>query len=290
MNRRRFLTLTAAFVCAPAVTRAATWQGRALGADVSVTLSGPRSETDRALSGIPATLEQIEQLFSLYRPGSALTRLNRDGRLAPVSPLFHALVTLADCAHRLTGGLFDPTVQPLWRALAEGTDPTPARRLIGWSRVIATRKDIILAPGQNLTFNGIAQGFATDLIRSSLEAQGFTRALVDIGEQAALGGPFRIGLVDPTHGPLGQRTLTGGAVATSSPAALRLGAETHILGPDGRAPLWSTVSIEAPTATLADALSTAAVFMPKPALATLKRRAGLTRITTVDAEGNLSSL
>lgn len=290
MNRRRFLTLSAAFACAPALARAATWRGQALGTEVSVTLSGPRAAVEAALAAIPARLEEVEALFSLYRPDSALVRLNRDGALSPVPPLMRRLMAEATRAHRLTGGLFDPTVQPLWRAMAEGADTEAARRLIGWSRLSVTEGAVRLSPGQQLTFNGIAQGFASDLIREDLVARGFTQALVDIGEQAALGGPFRLGLEDPVHGAQGHRTLTDGAIATSSPGALRLGDSTHILSPDGRQPLWSTVSIEAPSATLADALSTAAVFLPTPALANLKRSAGLTRITTVDVSGRLATL
>ena len=71
MNRRRFLTLSAAFACAPHLASAATWTGRALGAQVSVTLNGPRHNTAALLSQIPALLNRIEAQFSLYRPDSA---------------------------------------------------------------------------------------------------------------------------------------------------------------------------------------------------------------------------
>ncbi|MBS0122833.1 FAD:protein FMN transferase [Thetidibacter halocola] len=289
MRRRRFLTLAAAFACAPRLAHANTWQGRALGAEVSVTLSGPREATETALAAIPARLEQVERLFSLYRADSALVRLNHRGRLTTPHPLFAALMDLADHAHRLSGGLFDPTVQPLWQALARGEDIDAAQRAIGWARV-TSGGGITLGPGQALTLNGIAQGFATDLVTKDLRRQGFVRALVDIGEQVALGGPYRLGLVDPEYGLVGQRTLTAGAIATSSPGALRLGEATHILSPDGRPPLWSTISIEAPTATLADALSTAAVFMDEPALRALKSRAALHRITAVASNGDLLTL
>lgn len=295
MNRRRFLTLTAAFACTPRLAHAATWRGVALGAEVSVTLSGPRGHTDSVLAGIPAELDRIERLFSLYRPDSDLCVLNRTGQLRP-GPAFRALLDLVDRAHRLTDGLFDPTIQPLWSALAQGGDADAARQGVGWHRL---RRDgdgtLRLGPHQALTLNGIAQGFATDRIRRQLQAAGFDRALVDIGEQAAIGGPFRLGLIDPDHGMVGTRTLTDLCIATSSPGALRLGAAAHILAPDGRPPLWSTVSIETRTdrfeaATLADALSTAAVFMPLNALRQVKQAAGVHKITVVDAEGDMATL
>jgi thiamine biosynthesis lipoprotein len=149
---------------------------------------------------------------------------------------------------------------------------------------------IELQSGQALTFNGIAQGFATDVMRLLLRKHGAETALVNIGEQAAMGGPFTLGLEDPTHGHLGTRELRDRAIATSSPDATRLGDRAHILGPHGETPLWSTVSIEAPSATMADALSTAAVFMDRPALDRLKVAAGLHRITLVDPDGNLQTV
>ena len=291
MNRRRFLTLTAAFACAPAFAHAATWSGRALGADVSVTLHGPKHLTQRALADVPNMLFNIENVFSLYRPMSQLSRLNMMGRMRNPKELLRSMMSRADDAYRLSGGLFDPTVQPVWEALAAGRDPEPARRTMGWHRVRFSNRMIELQTGQALTFNGIAQGFATDVIRLLLRRHGVESALVNIGEQAALGGPFTLGLEDPTYGHLGTRSLSDMAVATSSPAALSLGQhQGHILGPQGQTPLWSTVSIEARSATVADALSTAAVFMDRETLARLKVKARLHRITLVDTEGNLQTL
>lgn len=289
MKRRRFLCLSAAFACAPRFAAAATWRGQALGAEVGITLGGPRDETGPALAAIPALLEEIESLFSLYRADSALVRLNRAGQLA-APPAFLRLAEAVTGAHDLTGGLFDPTVQGLWQALSRGEDPRAARAAIGWHRVVLKGSELRLAPGQALTFNGIAQGFATDLVRDLLRDRGFVRALVNIGEHAALGGPFRLGLADPAQGLIGQRTLTDGAIATSSPLADRLHGLAHIQSPDGRPPLWSTVSIESPSAAWADALSTAAVFMERWALAALKRDAALTRITLVTPEGDVTTL
>lgn len=289
LSRRRFLTLSAAMACAPRLAHATTWQGRALGSDVSVTLEGPRDVVAETLAEIPNWLVGIEEEFSLYRP-STLKRLNAAGRLE-TGARFKSLLGMCRRAYQLSDGLFDPTVQPLWQALAQGKDPAPTRSLIGFDRLSwGDAQPVTLGPGQQLTFNGIAQGFATELVADQLAARGFDRALVDMGEAAALGGPFRLALVDPIHGRVGERSLTNTAIATSSPAALRIKTESHILGPQGQAPLWSTVSIEGPSATLADALSTAAVFMDLARLHRLKDEAGLKRITTVDAEGNLSTI
>jgi thiamine biosynthesis lipoprotein len=291
MRRRRFLQIAAAALVAPGRSVAETrWQGRALGADVSVSLSGDPAATGAILPRMEALLRGIEAEFSLHDPGSALSHLNRDGRLTP-SPDFRALVVASDEVHNLTGGRFDPTVQPLWRALAEGRPADPARTALGWDRVRVSARMIRLAPGQALTFNGIAQGYATDRVRDLLAEAGFAHALINIGEYAAIGGPFRLGIEDPTAGLLGHRTLSGTAIATSSPGALSLGHQAHILDPKGAAPRWSSVSVEADTATLADGLSTGLCFLDRDEIAALiRRRPDIRSVMLVSSEGDLIRL
>ncbi|MFZ5964996.1 FAD:protein FMN transferase [Thalassococcus sp. BH17M4-6] len=291
MKRRRFLTIAACFGAAPALAGAGPhWSGRAFGADVSLRIDGADARAERLLDEVPGLLARIERTFSLYDPASELSQLNRTGTLPRPSPWMRQVLRAADRAHHLTDGIFDPTVQPLWAALAGGGDVAHAKARMGWQRV-SVDAGVTLAPGQALTLNGIAQGFATDLVLAHLRGRGATQVLADIGETGALGGPFRLGLSDPEAGLVGWRTLRDGAIATSSPGALRLGANaTHILNPRGQAPVWSTVSIAAPTATLADALSTAAVFMSRKELGRLKRNAGLGRIVCVSAEGDVISV
>ena len=289
IGRRRFLAITAAAVAVPHAGQAATWQGRAFGGDIAITIHGPRDIADHAMAKARSIVSDMERLFSLYDPDSALMRLNRTGTLIAPDPRFVALMQAADTAHRLTGGLFDPTIQPLWQALATGGDIPAARALIGWDRVTIATAGITLGPGQALTLNGIAQGYATDQVTEAFKALGLRDVLVNIGEYRGLGGPWRLGLADPTFGLLGQHTLRDGAIATSSPAALALGDGTHILHPTHR-PLWSTVSVAARTATLADALSTALCLAPRDQVAALADDPDVDRIRLVDTSGNLFTL
>jgi thiamine biosynthesis lipoprotein len=210
-------------------------------------------------------------LASLHRD-SALTRLNRDGRLAWPSPELWSLLALAGQVHAATGGAFDPTVQPLWLAIATGGDQARARALIGWGRVSRSAEEIRLAPGQQLTLNGIAQGWAADRIAACLRAQGFADALIDMGEVAALGRrddgqPWRRAPSPARGAILAEATLANRALATSSPRGTLIGAACPISsGPQGQPPLWQTVSVSAPSAALADALSTAFCLMDRPAI------------------------
>lgn len=289
MSRRRFLTISAAVALARP-GHAAEWRGTAMGAEMQITLHGPPALTEKALKAAQTRLRQIEAMFSLYDPASDLSRLNAAGVLHNPAPDFVALLRLSSHVHDLTGGLFDPTVQPLWLALAQGTDPAPARPLIGWHRVQITSTRITLAPGQALTLNGIGQGFAADAIRDTLRQHGLTRALVDMGEFAALGGPWRVGVADPAFGLVLDRPLNGNAIATSSPAAMALGAGGHILNPLAESsPQWSTVSVESHSAALADGLSTALCLTDRAGLETARQRAGpvLTRITALAANADI---
>ncbi len=272
MNRRRFLSLSAAALL-PAPGHAATvteWQGAGLGTALSLRLVGADPHQARqTFARVEAEIARIETLASLHRD-SALTRLNRDGHLAWPSPDLLDLLTLAGQVHVATEGAFDPTVQRLWLALAQGTDTAKARSLIGWSSVRLSPEEIKLDPGQALTLNGIAQGWAADRIAALLTARGFADALVDMGEIAALGAEGNEGWPVLIAGPDGARLaeirLTNRALATSSPRGTLVAGQPHILGPQGQPPLWQTVSISAPSAAVADALSTACCLMDRPAI------------------------
>ncbi len=289
ISRRRVLAISAAAAAAPAAW-AETWKGRALGADATITLYGCEAGSQDVLDYVPALLRRVEAAFSLYDTESELSRLNRLGSLVP-TPMFRTLFGWADQIHQATGGLFDPSVQPLWQAGLANGDIQVAERAVGWHRVTDSNGEIRLEKGQALTFNGIAQGYATDLVTEHLESAGFGRVLVNVGEFAGIGEPWRVGIADPVHGILGYRTVNGGAIATSSPGAFPLLRSGHIFHPRGGEPVWSTVSVEATSATLADGLSTALCMVSERDVPGIRSRlSGVGRITLVDGAGDLKTL
>ncbi|WP_371228134.1 FAD:protein FMN transferase [Roseovarius sp. 2305UL8-3] len=291
LTRRRFLAVSAAALAAPAYAEPVRWQGHALGAEISLSLYAPEALTKTAIQVTRSRLRQVEQLFSLYDSTSVLSRLNRTGRLSSAPGLFQVLCNQCSRVHRATEGVFDPTIQPLWQALAAGRYSAPARALIGWTRA-GVGPDIHLAPGQQITFNGIAQGFATDLIRADLARIGLARALINIGEFAAIGGPFTLGLADPAQGLFATRRITERAIATSSPGAMLLSGASHIQHPrNDRSARWSTVSVEADKAAIADAASTAFAVMTRPEIEQAQERLspGI-RVTLLSHNGDLLTL
>ncbi len=206
---------------------------------------------------------------------------------------FTTLFQQAGQVHEATHGLFDPTIQPLWQAQASGGNMAVAQALVGWNQINVTSKEISLAAGHALTFNGIAQGFATDQVSKMLKQAGLKKVLVNIGEFAALGGPFTLGINDPVLGLVDTVRLSNRAIATSSPGAMILGAnQSHILHPLGHSiPLWSTISVEADSAAIADAASTAFCLMSKQEIRTsLSLLPGTPRATLVNHSGSVQKI
>ena len=277
LTRRRAIGLLAAAAGLPLALRATrataevvTWHGRALGAPATLILHHPdRPAAERLVAACAAELDRLEGILSLYRPESALSQLNRTGALAAPPPELVAI--LADCRrfHALTAGAFDPTVQPLWRLYAEhfqaggapaGPEPqalAKARAMVGLDAVKANPERIALGrPGMALTLNGIAQGWITDRIVDRLRAAGITSTLVDMGEIRGL-GTWQVGIAgtDETRG------LTDRAIATSAPQGFAFDPArrfTHLIDPrTGATPArYARVTVTAPTAAEADALST----------------------------------
>ncbi len=291
-SRRRFITIAAATAAVAALPGAAlarvpvaSWRGIALGAGASMTLAGiAPADAVGIFRRMEAELNRLENIFSLYRAGSALVQLNQTGRLEhPPAELLEVL-SRSNTIHTATGGAFDPSVQPLWRLYAKAAvnkaTPTAAmlgaaKQRVGWASVRFDTGFVAFdKPGMALTLNGIAQGYVTDRITDLLRAQGLRRVLVDMGEIHALGqrpdgGPWRAGLRNPDGGVLAHPVpLSDRALATSAPMATVLdpaGRIGHIFNPLTGRPggLWRQVSVSANSAALADGLATAFCLMER---------------------------
>ncbi|MGB6434013.1 MAG: FAD:protein FMN transferase [Bradyrhizobium sp.] len=297
VTRRRMIAIVAtaagsAFLTGSRIARAGDavrWRGSALGAQVSIEIYHPdRAEAERLVARCVQDVRRLERQFSLYLADSAICRLNRTGILVSPDADMVALLKASLFFGDLTDGAFDPTVQPLWQLYAdhfssERPDPDgPSAQKVAETLAKVGRRGLLVSAdrvalvkhGAAITLNGIAQGYATDRAVDRLRLAGLSTTLVDMGEIRAIGSrpegtPWRIGLADPDR--LGALTetidLVDRAVATSAGAGFRFdskGRFTHLFDPaTGCSPsLYSTVSVIAPTATEADALSTAFSLMP----------------------------
>ncbi|MDH3669509.1 MAG: FAD:protein FMN transferase, partial [Paracoccaceae bacterium] len=220
LTRRRFLlAATAAVLVGRASAEHWEWRGSALGAEARIVLTGRRDQAEEALAAVVAEIDRLENIFSLHRPSSQLSRLNAQGMLdAPSRDLSDAM---AACARwkRLTGGAFDPAVQPLWQYWAQGTAQSEHTALdrVRRAEISLAAGRVTLSPGTALTFNGIAQGIIADRVTALLIRRGFTPPFIDTGEMR-LSGSQRQPVNLPAAGL--RLHLAEAAVATSAPAAL----------------------------------------------------------------------
>ena len=298
MKRRQWLRATlgwgalAAFPdLSPAVTSLHWAQRSMLGFGTTLSLKaghGNAGVLERALDAGVQALQRIESQMSLFRPDSALSRLNRDGMLR--SPPAE-LVEVLDIAHNVSrdsDGAFDVTVQPLWLAFdaarRAGRLPDPqevraARARVDWRAIDVTPRLIRFdAPSTAATLNGIAQGYAADHVRAVLASHGIRHALIDAGEFAPLGHnsqahPWSLGVADPhDEAALIARLLADGrCVATSADNLTAFSVDHrhhHIFDPHTgySPPALSAVTVVADTGAVADAL-TKVFFVAGPARA-----------------------
>ena len=266
--RRRFLILSACALGWPAMaaTPPQIWRGTAMGAAITLRLEGASPRQARSFfAEAERALHQTEAAFSLHRE-SELTRLNRSGLLRHPSAAMLDLLDLSDRLHGATGGAFDPSIQPLWLARAQGTPEAGARALTDWRRVSWDKARVRLGrPGMALTFNGVAQGWAADQLARIAGAHDLSDLLIDSGEQRALGSRnWQAGIAGPDGVLLRRMMLRDRALATSSGMGTRIGPgvdRPHILDPKRDRLPHGTVAVSAPLAALADGLSTAFCVM-----------------------------
>ena len=264
------------------------WRGVALGADAELHLLHPdRDAARRLIDSAVDELRRLETVFSLYRDDSALAVLNRQGHLNDPPADLLRLLSESRRFSVLTGGVFDPTVQPLWQLYAghfaarrrsrRTAAGAPAR---GAGQGVPRRRG---ARQPRHPLRAARHGRHAERHRAGLYHRPRDRPaaarrpgpragghgeIYAMGERSD-GQPWRAGLADPDHPDAlaGQVTLRDRALATSGGYGTPIdaaGRYTHLFDPrDGNArPRYRSVSVMAPTATAADALSTAFSHMP----------------------------
>ncbi len=241
------------------------------------------------LSAASAALDLVDQLedqMTVYRPHGELAQLNARAAVGPV-PVERRLFDLLRLAARLaeeTGGAFDPTAGPLvalWRiARQAGRLPTVdelalARALVGWRNldfdepVCSVR---FLRKGVELNLGSIGKGYALDRAAELLDSAGAADWMLHGGHSSVLargahagGAGWPVGIRNPLFPEQRLATLRlkdrGMSTSGSGVQFFRHGGRRygHILDPRTGQPVEEMLSVVvlAPTAALADALSTA---------------------------------
>lgn len=213
--------------------------------------------TEAAVRAVEAELDRIDRLFSTYRPGSQIARLNAGRiRLGDCSPEVREVLRLCSGAECRTSG---------WFTAGYGTDIDPTGIVKGWA--IGRASELLMGAGS--TCHAINGG-------------GDVLVVAD----PAVDEPWRVGVSAGTAAGGLVAVVTGHnfCVATSGNSERR----GEIRNPFTGSPslTWSVFSVAGPDITEADAFATAAVAMGRPAVAWVGRLPGYEAIA-VDAEGEV---
>lgn len=278
---------------------ALVWRERALvGFGTTLWLKAGHPDADQldaALCEAVAAIRMVERQMSLFDPDSALSRLNTQGQLRHPDAHLLKVLNVARKVSAASDGAFDASMQPLWQlwsqASEQGALPSQraidrARHLVNWRAIEVSPAAIRLnQPGMKLSLNGIAQGYASDLVRMILQSHGIRHALVDTGETSLLGHApndraWTFDMEDAARNAQETPPLLvsdGRAIATSSDAHTVFSADHrhhHIMDPHtGYSPThWSSVTVLAPSCTLADALTKVFFTLPQEQVLAVARR------------------
>lgn len=239
----------------------------------------PAPELEQALQRALGWFHEVERVCSRFDPKSEVFSLaSRVGQAVHVSPLLYEAVNFSLEVAALSGGAFDPTVGAA--QAQRGFD----RNYVTGERIAppidsgnVTYRDVALDPIRGtvtlgkpllLDLGAVVKGMALDL--AARELAEFDSYSIDAGGDLCVKGrnergePWRIGIEHPRQpGLIATLAVDEGAVCTSGDYERpQLGAEGqhHLLDPRQGGSPRDVVSctVVAPTAMVADALSTAA--------------------------------
>ncbi|MBL9209426.1 MAG: FAD:protein FMN transferase [Opitutaceae bacterium] len=255
-------------------------------------------------------LEHLEQLFSTYRPDSALSRFNRHRGTdwVPVAPEMAVVAQAARQVSALTAGAFDVTVLPLLELWGFGphgglgTVPSAAvvaqvRTRVDWRQLETRAEPPALRKGRAdlaADFSSLAKGWAADEVSRVLRDLGLSRHLVQVGGDVKAGGDdWPVAIERPLEKGSELEVvvrLDGDALSTSGDYRNfhRVGARRygHILDPRTGEPAHhalAAVSVIDPSCARSSALATALFVLGPDDGWRLARREGLAALFLVRA-------
>lgn len=193
--------------------------GETMGTYYNVIVESPGTlSVDVLKEKVETALAEFNRQMSTWDSESEISKFNQhqSEKWFPVSRDFALNVEESLRIHKLSGGVFDPTVAPLIEAWGFGRkkekrvpppdEITAALRNVGLTGIsVRTDPPALRKSNPKLTLNlsAIAPGFAIDLIAGILEQEGLESWLVDVGGEARAGkrkpnGQFwKIGVESP---------------------------------------------------------------------------------------------
>jgi len=262
------------------------WSQPLMGTVLNLTVYGPdRDRCEEVIQKTVSTMTRLEAVLSRHRADSALSRLNRQGRLEDPDGHLLEVLSLAQGINRQSSGAFDVTVLPLVQLyeslkgrhhIPAGQALALARERVGFDNVQLDDEVISLKkPGMGLSLDGIAKGYIVDQGVAVLKENGFENVYLEAGGdlmvcgQKANRSPWRIGLRSPRPRPDARPVIlkiSDRAVATSGDYLQFYTSDLqnhHIIDPKSgfSPPELASCTVSAPNVALADGLATAVMVL-----------------------------
>lgn len=254
----------------------------AMGTLVSITVFNPsKDQAQEAVEQAFKEIERLTKLMSRFDPNTPVCQLNHDGFLKDVPPELYFVMKESRWYHHFSNGFFDITVKPildLYAQCCKGSKEVTASmeeihgllHLVDANLISLNTKTIAFKrDGMGITLDGIAKGFIVDRAVEKLMKTGIKHALINAGGDIRTIGdkgsnrPWTIAIEDPLkkNNYPDIIAIRNSSIATSGNYEVFFDREKifyHIINPKtGLSPLINaSVSVQAPTAIAADALST----------------------------------
>lgn len=188
---------------------------------------------------LDSLLNRLDSSLSIYKPYSLISRFNASSDGILVDDYLSEVVDKAIEVWKISGGLFDITIQPLvqaWGFSAKPVKKFPGKRKVR-SLLRCTGTDKIKLEGRYLSktkpciaidVDGIAQGYSVDVVSKFLDEKNVQNYIVEIGGEIRLKGSkqpgeqqMKIGIESPGYDQQGANVLqkiivpAEGAITTS---------------------------------------------------------------------------
>jgi thiamine biosynthesis lipoprotein len=222
-----------------------------------------------ALERIRGLFAEREAVFSRFRSGSELSRINRsDATVVEVSPIFARTVSMALAAAEQTRGLVDPSLGAAIEAagydrnfdeLVPDERPPGPSHPGSWRALAIVGTILFRATGTKLDLNGVVKSMAVDDAVALLPGDGYVSAGGDLATRGELD------VLLPSGATV---ALRGGGIATSGSSRrswIRGGVlQHHVIDPRTGRPArscWTDVTVAAGSCLAADVAARAAFIL-----------------------------
>lgn len=186
-----------------------------MGTSIQVELwSDDRAAGEQAIDAVMAEMHRIDRAMSPHKPGSELSRINRDAarKTVPLSEEMAGLIARAIDFSRFSSGAFDITFASVGFLYDYRLGIQPAREALEHARCAVGYQNLLLdleartlrfsREGVRIDLGGFAKGLAVDNGAAILRRCGIRNAIVTAGGDSHVlgdrrGRPWTIGIRDP---------------------------------------------------------------------------------------------